>query len=303
MKIIDNIVIEYSQQRGIDGIYTAIRDAAVICYQTDVKKMKLSPKEFVDQVLKANGHTRPLEFGSVYLKIPYHEARKEHKGDIIRKYLTNPYSKVEDDFKYWYISTNYRVLTQGYYTSDEVAFANDYDENWYDDLEYLCEPEDIYHHKRRTFHIACSRGASDDFRTHITLSSMCESTRFCNYSQNKFGGELTFIKPYWLKDDENIEPILQYLNNTTTPDHRKFTTEDTEVLYYYRLAELGYINTARWQPAQKAKRLYPLGAKVELRLCGFDDAWQNFLWRRCDEHADPECQLVANMIKKYYQNE
>jgi hypothetical protein len=52
--------------------------------------------------------------------------------------------------------------------------------------------------------------------------------------------------------------------------------------------------------AQQLKRLFPLGVKAELRLCAFDDAWQNFFWRRCDEHADPECVIVANKIKEMY---
>ena len=57
-----------------------------------------------------------------------------------------------------------------------------------------------------------------------------------------------------------------------------------------RLAELGL------QP-QQLKRVFPLGGKAELRLCGFLDPWQNFFWRRCDSHADPEAIIIANMIK------
>jgi hypothetical protein len=52
--------------------------------------------------------------------------------------------------------------------------------------------------------------------------------------------------------------------------------------------------------AQQLKRITPLGIKAELRLCAFDDAWHNFFWRRCDEHADPECAIVANKIKEMY---
>jgi thymidylate synthase ThyX len=68
--------------------------------------------------------------------------------------------------------------------------------------------------------------------------------------------------------------------------------ENEEKLYLYH-AEKGL------QP-QQLKRLYPLGGKAELRLCGFDDAWQNFFWRRCDDHADPECRKVANTIRDLY---
>ena len=70
MKLVDNKVEEYIQKPGIDGLFESVRDAAAICYQTDVEKMKKTPKDFVFSVLLKNAHTRPLEFGTVYLKIP-----------------------------------------------------------------------------------------------------------------------------------------------------------------------------------------------------------------------------------------
>ena len=70
MKLIPNKVEEYIQQPGIDGIYEAIASAARICYQTDAAKMKMKPKEFVENVLLKNRHGRPLEFGTVYLEAP-----------------------------------------------------------------------------------------------------------------------------------------------------------------------------------------------------------------------------------------
>ena len=70
MRLVKNSVQQYVQKPGIDGMYEMIRDNAAVCYQTDIEKMKLSPKDFVHQVLLANGHTRPLEFGTVYLKLP-----------------------------------------------------------------------------------------------------------------------------------------------------------------------------------------------------------------------------------------
>lgn len=298
MKILENSVEEYIQEPGIDGIYRAVRDAAAICYQTDVEKMKLSPKEFVENVLLKNGHTRPLEFGTVYLNLP----RAIMKVRNYRK----PYSRFSERYigEPYYVTTNLRVLAQGDYETDEEAFENGYDKNWFDDLKYCCEPTDL-HFRRRTFSIICSRGASDDMRTHITLSSMCESTRFCNYSKDKFGGELTFIRPYWITS-EAVEAYNKYVCDSVAdpfavvevpPQWKK----EMRFLAAMKTDEYEYMAMARagLQP-QQLKRIYPLGAKVELRLCGFDDAWKNFFWRRSDDHADPECQLVSNMIKETY---
>lgn len=302
MKLIENKVEECTQSAGIDGIYEAVRSAAAICYQTDIAKMSLMPKEFVEQVLLKNGHTRPLEFGTVYLRIPSKDASHwgidhKHKTNKLFLYMHNPYSKVTNGFdnnhQEYYITTNMRVIMQGYYSTDKEAFDNGYDQNWLDDLRYLCDPTPK-HEKRYTFNIILSRGGSDDFRTHITLSSICESTRFCNYSKGKFGKELTFIRPYWISQ----EVVSKYFDDDMVKNYSDYMIEFS-FLDSMKKEENNYMAQSlnNLQP-QQLKRLYPLGAKCELRLCGFEDAWLNFLWRRNDGHADPECQYIAKLIQE-----
>lgn len=313
MKLVDNKVEEYIQKPGIDGVYEAIASAARICYQTDVEKMKLSPKEFVEQVLLKNGHTRPLEFGTVYLKIPclaYEDpkpidSRAFHKYEkYFSKSLWTHLSGLRPD-GHWYITTNMRVIMQGNYITDKEAWEHGYDRNWLKDVyDFWCEPTE-YHDKRRTFTMWMSRGCTDDNRTHISMSSICESTRFCNYGKDKFDNQLTWIKPYWIREET--------LNAWVNEDEDYFMKDDcsdeewdkrmVELMFLERMEdeEADYLTMANeGLQAQQLKRLFPLGVKAELRLCGFDDAWQNFFWRRCDEHADPECVIVANKIKEMY---
>jgi thymidylate synthase (FAD) len=293
MRLVKNSVQRYIQKPGIDGMYEMIRDNAAVCYQTDVEKMKLSPKDFVHQVLLANAHTRPLEFGTVYLKLPSAYKDMFCDGQPSDTFLT--YSK----FRYvadwdnpenscWYVTTNFRCIMQGGWETDEDAFEHNYNSNYLSIMEkYWCEPTE-FHYNRYCYGMIASRGVTDDLRTHITLSSLCESTRFCNYFKGKFGNELTFIQPYWVSD-ENTE---KYLNGTLEDGIDKSTLDElkNEEASYLRLAELGL------QP-QQLKRVFPLGGKAELRLCGFLDSWENFFWRRCDSHADPEAIIIANMIK------
>lgn len=317
MKLVDNKVEEYIQKPGIDGLFEAARDAACICYQTDIEKMKKTPQEFVEDVLLANGHTRPLEFATVYLKIPSLAPQPYHPVQSRTFYVWEKYpdtiwthrASLRGD-GYWYITTNLRVIMQGGYATDKEAFDNCYDRNWLKDVyDFWCEPTE-YHEKRRTFTMWMTRGCTDDYRTHITLSSICESTRFCNYSKGKFGGELTFIKPYWITDQdmegwytsdyEYFFPSDDQIKNETD-DEWKRRGDIFEFLSSIREEECQYISNAdNGLQAQQLKRLFPLGVKAELRLCGFDDAWQNFFWRRCDSHADPECVIVANKIKELY---
>lgn len=328
MKIINNKVCEYIQRPGMKGVYRAVRDAAIICYQTDADKMDKTSKQFVDSVLLKNGHTRPLEFGTVYMVMP-------NDCDRYEKYAKNKWSVVNRayDGGELYITTNLRVIMQGDYSTDMEAFQNGYDRNWLEDAnKYWCEPTE-YHKLRRTFTMLMSRGCTDDYRTHIALSSICESTRYCNYSNDKFNNELTFIKPYWITNKcvhyyktSKLRPVadrvsrwglwsrlpnwvfkivkpfgvLKYIygNGKNGADKRR---AEIEFLDSMQIAENVYMDAAAkgLQP-QQLKRLFPLGVKAELRLCGFDDAWQNFFWRRCDKHPDPECVEVAKTIKDIY---
>ena len=319
MKLVDNKVEEYIQESGIEGVYSAIASAARICYQTDKDKMKLSPREFVDNVLLKNGHTRPLEFGTVYLKIPsmaYEEPRVFDSRMFGRheKYGRHPLWTHKQGLTSdgnWYITTNMRVIMQGYYATDKEAWEHGYDKNWLKDVyDFWCEPTE-FHDKRRTFTMWMSRGCTDDNRTHISMSSICESTRFCNYSKGKFGNEMTFIKPYWIREETIQEWIKQEENHLVINEYfcdimqnaneQKLRQLEAKALDRLKNEEDIYLEMASYglQP-QQLKRLYPLGGKAELRLCGFDDAWQNFFWRRCDSHADPECVIVANKIKELY---
>ena len=318
MRLIDNQVTEYIQEPGIDGVYSAIQRAAHICYQTDTSKSKLSPKEFVDKVILEKAHGRALEFGTVYLQTPFFLDKDDEKREfpwnrIAERYLTNPYSRLKlvdfgsnndaHDF-YFLITSNMRVIMQGDYESEEEAWENHYDKNWLKDLYYLCEPTE-HHYKRRTFSIVLSRGASDDLRTHITLSSMCESTRFCNYSKGKYGNQLTGIKPYWIdfKNSGDIEVKTYHDGSVDNEQVRALGEDDYQFVMSMALEEMEYMRNAEigLQP-QQLKRLFPLWGKCELRLCGFDDAWDNFMWRRLDGHADPECTKVAKLIQNLREN-
>lgn len=298
MKLIENKVEEYIQESGINGIYKAIRDAAAICYQTDVDKMKLQTKEFVEQVLLKNGHLRPLEFGTVTLVVSRDEPW-DIRNKIDEYILNKPWTQWQYVDDICYITTNMRVIMCGAYDCDKDAIEDNYKENCLDIVNKYHTELTQYHYPRRTFTMFASRGCTDDLRTHVSLSSMCESTRFCNYSKNKFNNELTFIKPYWITDDA-CEIYGEYLKNQYINILEELG-DQVNFLHCMLLQERQYLDASKMnlQP-QQLKRLFPLGVKAELRLCGFDDAWDNFFWRRCDEHADPECIIIANKIKELY---
>ncbi len=259
------------------GIKKHIEKCARVSYKSEDKITDTSYEKFVN-MLESRGHDRPLEFGTVYLKVT-------NKEEFSLKYKKNPYSKValkypEGDIPNiyciptYFITTNYRVIKENH---------------WENDLQYLCEPTE-YHYKRYTIHMILDRGVMDEFRTHVGLSHLAESTRYCNYSKDKFGNELTFIQPCWLND----EKLKLY-----GPYHTVIRDKSPESIFIANLnnVERDYLDLIKlgWTP-QQARSILPLGIKSELISCGFEDAWENFMRRRSPKYGDPGAHPMAAEI-------
>ncbi len=66
--------------------------------------------------------------------------------------------------------------------------------------------ESVIEHASVSFKIVCDRGVTHELVRHRIASYSQESSRFCDYSAGKFGGEMTFIKPcFWREDDDNFQ--------------------------------------------------------------------------------------------------
>ena len=259
---------QFVNQKGftLKDIYKHIEYCARISYKSQDKITDSSYEKFVN-MLESRGHDRPLEFGTVYLS---RTAQKEDNMAWLDKYTYSPWSKfsfgngsTRIDGKLMntiYVTTNYRVIKENH---------------WEDDLQYLCEPTE-HHHKRYTVHMILDRGVMDEFRTHVGLSHLAESTRYCNYSKDKFGNELTFIQPCWDIRGTNYIDFLQH-------------------------AEWGYFRMLKngWTP-QQARSILPLGIKSELISCGFKDAWENFFKRRDAPDAHPMAQEIAKPMHEEF---
>src|SRR5574344_12930 len=182
------------------------------------------------------GNCAMLEHGTVYLKTP----------PSITHYNNNKYSIVTTECSDLdginrYITTNLRVLVEN---------------GWLEDLKYLCEPTKN-HEKRITVKFTCDRGVSHEFVRHRVFSFAQESTRYCNYSKDKFGNELTFIVNDELHDDENA----------TGCDYHNLL-ENIE-LTYLQIIKDGYT-------AQQARTILPNALKTELVMTGFASDWKGF---------------------------
>lgn len=274
MKLINSSFEILEQTPGIQGVKKQIERAGRTCYKSEDKITDNSCEEFVNRMVNS-GHGAMLEHGTVYLQIPFKYIDVSYKleipiiEDLVFKYTENKYSKCVTINHVAYITTNYRVLVEN---------------GWLDDLQYQCEPTK-YHEKRITVKFICDRGVSHEFVRHRVFSFAQESTRYCNYSKDKFGNEITCILPPWELEGSYLE-----------------FEEDLKVLesIYFKWLKKG------WK-AQEARYFLPTGVKTELVMTGFALDWIHFFQLRCHSTAHPQARELAvplreEFIKKGYIN-
>ena len=277
MKLCKPLFEIWEQSAGLEGVYKQIERAGRVSHKSEDRITEDSAKTFVERMMKMK-HLSTCEFGTVYLYIDYHNPSF---GKIIDKYSSNEYSKCIVFPNEVCISSNYRVLVEN---------------NWLDDLKYLCEPTE-YHHKRYTVKFICDRAILAEFTRHRKFSFMAESTRYCNYSKDRFNNELTFIQPCWnyIKTD-NYAGVDNF-----DGDYFEHSLKEAEK-YYFMLLELG------WKPEQ-ARNILPLSLKTELYMCGFAEDWKKFFELRDEkQHVHPQAYELAHplheeFIKRGYINE
>ncbi len=274
MKLIQQSAEIWKQPEGEIGIYKQIEKAARLCYKSENRITENSYQEFM-HMLTTSRHLSPLEHGTVYLKFTWSGAVCEHCNQtlphsLLDKYCLNPYSKVNYFGNDVYITTNYRVIKE---------------HGWEEDFKYLCEPTE-YHEKRISVHITTSIGISRELNRHRCHSICEESSRYCNYSKDKFGNELTFIIPSWV--------------NTHCPNKLQVGPGANDMAWSNSLeeAEYNYLLLLKqgWKP-QQARDVLPLATKTELIHTAFESDWKQFFKLRCSPAAHPMMQELANQIK------
>ena len=120
----------------------------------------------------------------------------------------------------------------------------------------------------------CDRGVSHEIVRHRIASYAQESTRYCNYSKDKFNNEITVIKPCFLKPCENIEDTFWYKS-----------CEYAEMSYFDML-NVGYT-------PQEARSVLPNSLKTEIVVTYNLRGWINFFKLRTPSSAHPQMREVA----------
>lgn len=322
MKLVKPSFEIIEQAPGFQGLLKHVELCGRTAYKSEDKITEDSAEKFVNMIID-RGHTAVVEHGTVYLTIPFKQ--NDISNDIgyryWKKYTDNQYSvahQIQTKFEpmksegYVAITTNYRVLL---------------DNDWLEDLEYLSEPVEG-HEKRVTVKFICDRGISHEFVRHRVFSFVQESTRYCNYSKDKFDNQLTLIIPVWLtvKPSFHINSpveeglylerciISSYIGENKAPNmfYNKFYEDDT-LLWLNSMFELEALYNklikSGWTP-QQARSVLPNSLKTELIMTGTVKDWKGgytkdgkpygFFPLRCASGAHPQARELAIPLKEEF---
>ena len=150
------------------------------------------------------------------------------------------------------------------------------------------EHESVIEHENVTVRFVCDRGVTHEIVRHRIASYSQESTRYCNYSGDKFDNQITVI---------DLASGFQY-DLSKENDKAKYEVwtkamENAEQSYF-RMLELG-------ATPQEARSVLPNSLKTEIVVTMNLRSWRNFFRLRVDSHAHPQMREVATMLYEEFQ--
>ena len=136
--------------------------------------------------------------------------------------------------------------------------------------------EAVIEHASLTVRFTCDRGVSHEIVRHRLAAYCQESTRYCNYSKEGFGGEITVIKP--MSFDCSDSPYRIW----------KRSCENAETAYFDLLNE--------GCTPQEARSVLPNSLKTEVVMTADMREWRHFIRLRCAPAAHPDMRVVAGLL-------
>lgn len=248
----------WEQAPGEIGIYQQIERAGRVCYKSEDHATADSARPFVERMIKSE-HYAMLEHASVYLTCEHAE---------LPLYLNNKFSRCNTVDGKDYITTNLRVMAEN---------------GTLDDLKYLCNYTP-FHERRITVHFTTQIAITREYNRHRANSMAEQSTRYCNYSKNKFGNEITINLPTWIEEQEeynenlNLSPVQFPTLCKTVAEGNDSTWSKLDYWLFANLAaEYAYMKLieAGCKP-QEARAILPLDCNTELVHTAFVSDWQHF---------------------------
>ena len=138
--------------------------------------------------------------------------------------------------------------------------------------------ESVLEHEKVTLRIICDRGVTHEIVRHRIGSYSQESTRYCNYAGERFGSEITCIRPvFWPEGDARLALWRQSMREAEAA--------------YFALLEAG-------AKPEEARAVLPNSLKTEIVVTYNLREWRHFLRLRLSPAAHPQIREVAAEIQR-----
>ena len=143
--------------------------------------------------------------------------------------------------------------------------------------------ESVIEHEKISVKMVCDRGVTHEIVRHRVASYSQESTRYCNYQKDKFGNELTFIKPVFWKED--------------SPEYALWKESMQQIEdQYMKLIDMG-------ASAQEARSILPNSLKTEIDVTMNLREWRHFFRLRTASAAHPQIREIAGMVLEEFRRQ
>jgi len=136
--------------------------------------------------------------------------------------------------------------------------------------------ESVLEHVSFSARFICDRGVSHEIVRHRLAAYSQESTRYCNYSDEKFQSEITVIQPCFF--EPNSEKWDVWYSACINAEKQ-----------YFQLLSLGC-------KPQEARSVLPNSLKTEVVMTANIREWRHFFKLRCAESAHPQMREAASML-------
>lgn len=291
-----------------------IEECGRICYKSEDKITEDSCVKFVEGLIK-RGHEAVLEHASLIYQVDTHTAERfvgsrdylEESTGFDRflrftseegRHIVSGNIRAWRDFMHAYrmwagflpwftqhIVQRYPVLFPEFrdasfeeYRRIKVSAVQLHPDELVTPLEKLV-------HCDRTVIYTCDRGVTHEIVRHRPASYCQESTRYCNYSGDKFGNEITVIEPCYLDESKHFLPYSAWADACQNAENQ-----------YFNMLKSG-------RSPQEARAVLPNSLKTELAMTTNLKEWRHFLKLRCAPGAHPQMREVACQLPERFHKE
>ena len=258
--------------------YQFIEKVGRTCYKSEDKITEGSAEKFVEGLIKRQ-HWAMLEHETIYFLLytnytvagifleeedrKFFNVTESDDGLVISgsfrsfyEFLTNKHEALYGCIRA-ILKESYPLVFQDFRETKPIYPVGEVMNRQHFMQKFIYEPKTLFKHLTHTVKFVCDRGVSHEFVRHRVASFAQESTRYCNYSKDKFGNEITVIEPcFWDKDSLSFY-------------FWKLACETSENIYTHLLT-----NGAT---PQEARSVLPNSLKTELIITATEEEWQHIV--------------------------